>query len=462
MAGLTEQIEVMAGSLRAVFESGRTKRLDWRKEQLNGIDRMLVEQEQLFAQALHSDLGKSATEAYTTEIAIVRAEIKHALSNLSKWTRPERVALPMNQRPGKAEIHREPLGAVLVIAPWNYPLQLLILPMVAAITAGNVVLGKPSELAPHTAAAVAKVLPEYVDDGVQVIEGGIDEAKALLATRWDHIFYTGSGRIASEVLMAAAPNLTPVTLELGGKSPAIVHKSAEIEIAARRIAWGAFVNAGQTCVAPDYVLVHRPIAEEFTDALLASLNEFYGDDPKKSPDYGRVINHRHLRRLKGLLDSLPVAQIVVGGQIDEQDRYLAPTIVMDPDPGSDLMSDEIFGPILPLLTVESMNEAVAFVQSRPRPLASYVFSEDKAVVEQVLTDVSSGGAVVNHTLLHLAVPALPFGGVGASGMGAYHGRAGFENLSHRKAVLRKASKPDVKLLYPPYTKIKRKLLRKLI
>lgn len=462
MVTVTEQVELRVASLRAVYESGRTRSLDWRKEQLKGIARMLVEEEKSFLDALEADLGKSKIDAYISEIGFVRNEIKHTLRNLHKWAGIDRVMLPLNQRPGKAEIRREPLGSVLVIAPWNYPLQLLLAPMVAAISAGNTVMGKPSELAPHTSAALVEALPNYTDDGVQLYEGGIEEAKALLATRWDHIFYTGSGNIASQVLHAAADHLTPVTLELGGKSPAIVHRSADLAVTARRLVWAKFMNVGQTCVAPDYVLVQRQVADELVDLLVANVDEFYGLNAQKSKDYGRVINHRHLRRLKDLIADIPEEKVVLGGQVDEQDLYFSPTIVVDPDPNSALMGDEIFGPILPVITVESLSEAINFVKARPHPLASYVFAGDNDAVEEVLSQVTSGGAAVNHAVLQLTVPELPFGGVGDSGMGSYHGRAGFETFTHRKSVLHKAVKPDVKLLYPPYGRLKRRLLRKLV
>jgi aldehyde dehydrogenase (NAD+) len=367
------------------------------------------------------------------------------------------------QRPGKSYVLREPLGVALVIAPWNYPLQLLLLPMAAAIAAGNCVVTKPSELAPATSTAVARLLPRYLDPAaVAVVEGGVPETTALLAQRFDHIFYTGNGRVGRIVLHAAAEHLTPVTLELGGKSPAIVAADADLAVAARRIAWGKFFNAGQTCVAPDHVLVHRSVHARFVTELAKAVRQFYGSDPRQSADYARIVNDQHFTRVTGLLDAGGYDRIVTGGDRDAVSRYLAPTVVDGAREDSALMGEEIFGPVLPILPVDDVTAAVAHVNSGDKPLALYAFTGDQDTVDQILRDTSSGGVLINHTLLQLSVPGLPFGGVGQSGMGAYHGRWGFETFSHRRAVLHKPAKPDLPVQYPPYTGWKQKVLRKVL
>lgn len=444
--------------LRATFAAEVTRPLVWRREQLVNLRRLLTEHEDRLAAALAADLGKSAIESYLTEIAFCVGELDHTLKHLESWAEPERVKLPVSQRPGRAEILREPLGVALVIAPWNYPVQLLVLPLAAALSAGNCVVAKPSELAPATSAELARLVPQYLDtDAVAVVEGDAEVATALLDQRWDHIFFTGSTRVGRVVMQAAAKHLTPVTLELGGKSPAIVDRSARVDVAARRIAWGKLLNAGQTCIAPDYVLAHADVVDELTDAIVDAIGAFLGDDPAASDDYARIVSDRHLRRLEGLLAG--DHRVVVGGEVDHDARYLAPTVLRDVDPGAPVMTEEIFGPILPVLAVASIDEAVAFVAAREKPLALYVFTEDDDVADRVLAGTSAGGTCVNHTLLHLGVPDLPFGGVGESGTGAYHGRTGFETFSHRRSVLRKPTRPDPSVLYPPYGRWKQKLLR---
>jgi aldehyde dehydrogenase (NAD+) len=462
----SSDIDAIASAIDRVregYRDGAVRAIADRETQLQQLRRMLVEQEAVFATALQRDLGKSPIEAYTTEIGFTLNEIDHTLRHLRSWTQPHRVKLPIHLRPGSARVVQEPLGTVLVIAPWNYPLQLLLAPLIPAIAAGNTAVLKPSEVAPATAAAIADQLPRYLDERVvQVVTGGVAETTELLAHQFDHIFYTGNGTVGRIVMRAAAAHLTPVTLELGGKSPAIVTESADVDVSARRTAWGKFVNAGQTCVAPDYVLVDERVHDRFVDGVRKAVRTFYGSDPATSDDYGRIVNERHHARLTALLDRGGYEEVAIGGEHDVSTRYLAPTVLTGVKPDAAVMDDEIFGPILPVLTYTDLDEAIAFVNERPKPLALYVFAGKDATVDRVISHTTAGGVTVNHTLLHLAVADLPFGGVGASGMGAYHGEAGFRIFSHAKPVLSRPTKPDPSLAYPPYTSLKQRILRKLL
>ncbi|HZR12484.1 MAG TPA: aldehyde dehydrogenase family protein [Acidimicrobiia bacterium] len=444
--------------LRATFAAGRTRSLDWRLEQLSRLRTMLVEREQELLAALLDDLGKPPTEAYATEIGFTVAEIDYVRKHLAGWMRPEKVHTPLLAQPGRARLHREPVGVVLVIAPWNYPVQLLLAPLVGAIAAGNCVVLKPSEVAANVSRVLGRIVPEYLDtECVAVVEGAVAETTALLAERFDHIFYTGNGTVGRVVMEAAAKHLTPVTLELGGKSPAIVDRHADLDVAARRIAWGKYLNAGQTCVAPDYVLVDAELHDALITDVREAVRSFYGDDPRRSPDYARIINDRHFERLERLVDD---GAIAFGGDRDAHTRYFAPTALRDVRPDTAVMHEEIFGPILPILPVDDVGAAIEFVNERDKPLALYVFSESEAVQQRVVEETTSGGVCVNGTLLHLSVPELPFGGVGPSGMGAYHGHASFDTFSHKKGVLTKSTRVDPDVAYPPYTRLKRALIRR--
>jgi aldehyde dehydrogenase (NAD+) len=462
----TEQIDQIHAAVERVrdgFAAGVLTDLGARDTQLRQLRRMLVEQQEAFTAALHADLGKPPFEAYGTEIGFMLGEIDHAISQLRAWNHPVKVKVPMTLKPGAARIVPEPLGTVLVVAPWNYPLQLLLAPLVPAIAAGNTAVLKPSEIAPATAAAVAEHLPRYLDGrAVSVVTGGVPETTELLRLPFDHIFYTGNGNVAKIVMRAAAEHLTPVTLELGGKSPVIVAADADVDVAARRIVWGKFVNAGQTCVAPDYVLVDERIEDALLGAMLRAVHDFYGDDPSHSPDYARIVNEHHHDRLTALLDAGGYDATVTGGPGDRTTRYLPPTILAGVKPDAAVMQGEIFGPILPVLTVSDVDDAVRFVNARPKPLALYVFTGDDAVGRRVTERTTSGGACVNHVVLHLAIAELPFGGVGPSGIGAYHGKAGFDTFSHRKSVLVKPTRPDPPVMYPPYKKWKEKIIRRMI
>ncbi|MFF9178641.1 aldehyde dehydrogenase family protein [Streptomyces sp. NPDC014793] len=431
-----EQPADVVARLRATFRSGRTKPVEWRTTQLRRLREMLTEYGTELAAALHADLGKSSTEAFRTEIDFTVREIDHTLDHLSDWLRPESAPVPPHLgADASAWTQYDPLGVVLVIAPWNYPAQLLLAPLVGALAAGNAVVAKPSELAPATSAAVARLLPAYLDtDAVAVVEGGIPETTALLAERFDHIFYTGNGTVGRVVLRAAAEHLTPVTLELGGKSPAFVDRDADLTVVADRLARGKFLNAGQTCVAPDYVLTDPETAAALEPLLKDAVGTLYGGDPADSGEYGRIINERHFDRLTGLLDS---GRTVVGGTSDRTTKYIAPTVLADVDPESPVMREEIFGPILPIVTVPGLDEAITFITDRDKPLALYVFTDSDTTRRRIADETSSGGLGYGLPLAHLTVSDLPFGGVGESGMGSYHGRYSIETFSHRKAILEK-------------------------
>jgi aldehyde dehydrogenase (NAD+) len=453
---------VINKQLRATFDSGRTRSLAWREAQLAGLRRMMEEGEAELVEALRTDLGRPTTEAYAADIGHTKQELRHYAKHVTRWAKPRKVRLPATVAPAKGWVVPEPLGVALVIAPWNYPIQLLVEPLAAALAAGNCVLAKPSELAPACSAALARLLPRYVDpDAVVVVEGGVDETTALLAQRWDHIFFTGSTAVGRIVAEAAAKHLTPTVLELGGKSPTYVHRSADLDVTVRRIAWGKFLNAGQTCIAPDYVLVDESVKDVFVDKLTAQITDFYGSDPQASRSFGRIVNDCHVSRLQGLLDR-GAGTVAAGGTVDAGERFVAPTVTVEPSPDSPVMQEEIFGPILPVLGVDGPEQAKAFVAARPKPLALYVFAEDDAVVDDIVTSTTSGGVCVNQTLMHILPADLPFGGVGDSGTGAYHGKAGFDAFSHQKSVLRKPVRPDLKLLYPPYKPLVERLVRKII
>ncbi len=445
--------------LRRAFSGGRTRRRDWRMAQLEGIARMMSECEDRLAEALHADLGKSATEAWLTEISFVAGAARHALAHLDRWMRDQRVSTPFFVMPGRSWIRSEPLGIVLNISPWNYPLQLCLTPLVTMVAAGNCGVIKPSELAPATSSLVAELVPGYLDgECIRVVEGGVPEATLLLEQDWDHIVFTGGERVARIVMTAAARHLTPVTLELGGKSPCIVLPDADLDIAARRIAWGKCTNAGQTCIAPDYVLASEETIAELVPRIQRAVREMFGDDPARSSDYGRIVSKAHFDRIAGLLDGQDHAW---GGQTDPESRYIAPTIVAPADPGSELMREEIFGPVLPMVEAEGLEAALEFIRSRPKPLAAYLFTRNEGHMDRMVEEVSSGSICINDVMMFMAVDELPFGGVGASGTATYKGEEGFRQLSHQKAILRRGWKPDWRLRYAPFTTEKVKWLRRL-
>ena len=449
-----------SADLRSTYNSGHTRPLAWRKHQLEQMIKMLEENEPEFLAALKTDLGKPTVEGFITDIAFITGEIKLMLKNLKKWNKPQRVPTPLVTMPAKSQLIPEPLGVVLVIAPWNYPIQLLLVPAAGAIAAGNAVVMKPSEVSAATSEVLARLVPKYLDQkAITLVEGGVPETTALLAEHFDHIFYTGNGTVGRIVMAAAANNLTPVTLELGGKSPVIVDESANIHVTARRIAWGKWLNAGQTCVAPDYILVNEKVRQPFLDELGKAITDFFGADPQTSESYGRIVSPRHFDRLKSLMTG---GKVIIGGETNGDSRYVAPTVLADVDMNSALMNEEIFGPLLPVISITSTKQAIDFITARPHPLALYVFAENKSVVKEVLAKTTAGGVTVNGTLMHLTSPHLPFGGIGESGMGGYHGKSGVRLFQHMKPVLSRGTKLDPSLAYPPYTDKKAKLFRKLL
>ncbi len=432
---------------RAFFQSGATRSLAFRRARLKSLSLALEGNEDRILKALHDDLRKSPLQGYASELGLVQAEIRHALKNLQRWGVPVRRRTPLFVAPARGWIQAEPFGIALILGPWNYPAQLLLTPLVSAIAAGNCVVLKPSELAPHTADIVAALVRQtFAEDFVSVASGGVNVAEALLREQFDKIFFTGSTRVGRAVMAAAAKHLTPVTLELGGKCPALVCGDAPIELAARRIAWGKYMNAGQTCVAPDFVLVQRGVRDAFVEALKKSLRDFYGEDAGRSPDYGRIVNARHFERLVGYLCE---GRIAHGGAHDAKDLFIAPTILVDVSPDVPVMQEEIFGPILPVLEFDRLDDALVLLRNRPTPLALYLFTGNRTTERRVLAESRSGGVCVNDVVSQMVGTGLPFGGLGESGLGAYHGRAGFDAFSHQRAVVRRATWLDTPFRYPP-------------
>lgn len=432
---------------RQFFESGQTRTYEFRLAQLRALKQAIQEEQAAILVALQADLHKPELEAYLTEIGVIK-EINHAIKHLKAWMRPRSVAIPLEQQPARGRIYPEPLGAVLIIGPWNYPFQLMISPLVGAIAAGNCALLKPSELAPHTSQIVARLIAKTFDPAyITVVEGGVAVSQAILAERFDHIFFTGGTAIGKVVMTAAAQHLTPVTLELGGKSPCIVDRDVQLEYTARRIVWGKFLNAGQTCIAPDYLLVDRQIQPALLTAMQTAIREFYGDDPAQSPDYGRIISDRHFQRLSHYLQD---GQVLIGGQTNPAERYIAPTILDQVSLEAGVMQDEIFGPILPVIAYDRIEEAIRLIRSKSKPLALYIFSRNKEFQDRILQQTSSGGVCINDTIMQIAPSTLPFGGVGDSGIGSYHGKASFDTFSHYKSVMVKNFWIDVKWRYAPY------------
>jgi aldehyde dehydrogenase (NAD+) len=451
-------VPALVARLRNTFASGRTRDVEWRKKQLRALEQLMTENEAAIAAALEADLGRKPFEAWLADIASTAGEAREAAKNVGKWAKRKHRLLEFSQLPGRGWVEYEPYGVVLVIGAWNFPFALTLGPAVGAIAAGNAVVLKPSEVAPASSALMAKLVPQYLDgDAVAVVEGDGPVSQELVGQGFDRLCFTGGTEIGRKVYEGAAPHLTPVTLELGGKSPVIVAADADIGVAAKRIAWTKLINSGQTCIAPDYVLADVSIRDALVDKIKDAVTTFEAGGSGGK----RIVNQRHFDRLTTSLAATK-GTVALGGGSDAASLEIQPTVVVDPDLDEPLMTDEIFGPILPIVTVQSLDEAITFVNSRSKPLAAYLFTKAKGVRERVIKEVPAGGMLVNHLLFQFATTKLPFGGVGPSGMGAYHGKWGFEEFSHRKTVLTKPTRPDLTaIIYPPYTEKAWKLARRL-
>ena len=439
------------------FESGKTRDIGFIKNKLKSLKESIINNEDVIHQALYKDFKKPKFEAYISEFGILISEIDHILKNLSKWSKPKRVRSSKLNFPSKDYIYSEPYGAVLVIAPWNYPFQLAISPVISAIAAGNTVFLKPSEVTTHTADMIKSILKDIFDESHLFVElGGVPETTLLLKERWDYIFFTGSVPVGRIIAKAAAVNLTPVTLELGGKNPCIVDETADLKLTAKRLVWGKFLNAGQTCIAPDYILVKNQIKSDLIKHLKKEIIKAYGEDPETSSSYSRIVNTENLKRLTDMLKNV---KIIIGGNSNTNDNYLAPTLVENPKLDSALMQSEIFGPILPILNYKTKKDIELIVKSYEKPLGFYIFSNNKSFYNSILKKYSFGGGSINDTMVHFGNPRLPFGGVGDSGIGAYHGQFSFDTFTHKKGITIKANWVDITLRYAPY-KNKLKLLKK--
>jgi len=432
---------------QAFRDKGAARSLTYRRAQLEILAGAIEIFEGDILDALRLDLGKPVIEAYASEIGFVLADIRYTLKHLDDWARPQRRDTPLWLKPASSHVHPEPYGVVLIIGPWNYPFALSLSPLVSALAAGNGVCVKPSEYAPHVSSVITRLLrAHFQPDYITAVEGDATRAQELVCQPFDKIFFTGSTAVGRRVLAAAAPNLTPVTLELGGKSPCIICADADLRIAARRITLGKFLNAGQTCVAPDHVWIQAEVLKPWLELFTRTLREFYGPDPQQSPDYGRIVTLQHLHRLTAYLGQ---GRIACGGQSDESDRYLAPTVMTDVPLAAPVMQEEVFGPILPVLPFEKLDDLIAHLRSRPRPLALYAFTGERTTRAHLLANTVSGGVCFNDTVSHILGRALPFGGIGESGMGTYHGKAGFDTFTHYRSVLTRSSSFDPGLAYPP-------------
>lgn len=444
----------VVNTARQAFATGKTRSIDFRIQQLQALKNMIIENDAEIKKALKADLHKNDCTAYSYEMMGLLAEIELTLDNLHDWAAPQHVKKNLMTMQDDVYINYEPLGVVLVIGAWNYPLVVLLQPVVGAIAAGNAVVMKPSEVSEHTAKILEKIIPRYLDKELYpVVNGGVAETTELLAERFDHIFYTGNTNVGKIIMTAAAKFLTPVTLELGGKSPCYIDKDCDIDIASRRITWGKFVNCGQTCIAPDYILCEKSIQGKFIEKVKETLKEYYGDNPKESPDYERIINQRHFKRVIGLLEG---EKIAIGGEHEESTCYIAPTVLVDVKPEAKVMQEEIFGPLLPIITVNNVDEAIQFINQKEKPLALYAFANNKKIIKKIISQTSSGGVTGNDVFMHFTIAELPFGGVGNSGMGAYHGKHSFDTFSHKRSCLIKSLSMEGvnKLRYPPYSQKK--------
>ncbi len=433
---------------RQYFKNGETKSISFRIQQLQILQQAILKNESRIYEALKADLGKCQMEGYLTEVGFTLNDIDFMIKNIRKFAKHKKVKTPAIFLGGSSFIIPEPYGTVLIIGPWNYPFQLVMVPLIGAIAAGNCAVVKPSELTPNVSRVIAAIINDtFKSEYIAAIEGGVEESQKLLTQKFDYIFYTGSTTVGRIVMTEAAKNLTPVTLELGGKSPCIIDKDTNIKNAAKRVVWGKFLNCGQTCVAPDYVLVHKNIKEEFITNAIAAINEFYGSDPLEAEQYPHIVNERHFDRLLSLMND---GNILYGGKNNREKLYIQPTLIDSVSQDSSIMQEEIFGPIMPILEFDNLDTVISFINERPKPLALYYFSSNKSNIAKVLNETSSGGTCINDTINHITTSSLPFGGVGDSGMGSYHGKETFETFSHRKSVLHNQITYDFKLKYPPY------------
>ncbi|MHC5725124.1 MAG: aldehyde dehydrogenase [Nostoc sp.] len=443
---------------REFFRTGKTKDVTFRIEQLKTLKQAIIEHEQSIVEALQADLHKPELETYITEISVIK-DIDYAIKHLKNWSKPKKTAVSFDFFSYSARIYPEPLGVVLIIGPWNYPFQLIISPLIGAIAAGNCAIIKPSEIASHTSHIIAEIIAKHFDPAyIAVVEGDVEASQKLLAEKFDHIFFTGGTAVGKIIMAAAAKYLTPVTLELGGKSPCIIDSDINLEHTIRRITWGKFINAGQTCIAPDYLLIDKKIKKDLIDGLKKCLKEFYGDNPVNSPDYARIISQKHFDRLVNFLKD---GEVIIGGETQPSERYIAPTVIDNVSLEDSVMQEEIFGPILPIIEYSDIAEAIALINSRPKPLALYLFCQNKNLQKRVLQETSSGGVCINDTMMQFGLSSLPFGGVGDSGIGNYHGKASFDTFSHDKSVLQNSFWLDLKWRYAPY-KGKLPIIKKLL
>ncbi len=451
-------IKTIVNNQKLYFSKEKTRDISFRKKQLEKLYKSIKQHENEILIALKSDLNKSAFEAYETEIGMVYEELKFMLKNIKNFSKPRRIKTPLMHFPSKSYQYQDPYGCILIMSPWNYPFQLTLVPLIGAIAAGNCAVVKPSNYAKETSRVILKILSEFPQEYIAVVEGGRDVNNALLEEKFDYIFFTGSPLVGKLVMEKAAQHLTPMTLELGGKSPCIIDKTAKIDLAAKRVAWGKLLNSGQTCVAPDYIIVHESIKNEFINALKKYIEVFYGKNPEKNPEYPKIINKIHFDRLSELINN---SENVYGGKTNSETYQIAPAIIDNCQWDSLVMKDEIFGPLLPIISYNDFDEIIKQINSRPKPLALYCFTESKTIENKILKSVLYGGGCINDTVLHLANPYLSFGGVGESGLGKYHGKESFYTFSHTKSVLKRGTSSDINLRYAPY-KDNLKLIKKIL
>ncbi|XP_045176730.1 aldehyde dehydrogenase, dimeric NADP-preferring-like isoform X3 [Mercenaria mercenaria] len=442
-------------SMRSVFRTGRTKNVEWRRSQLMALLKLLDDNRERLSDALKKDLNKSRFESCLMEVDFVRNDLINTLNNLTEWVKPEKVKKGLINMMDKVYIRREPFGVVMIMGAWNYPVQLTVAPMIGALAAGNCIMMKPSEISENVAALLEELFPKYFDtECIKCVCGGIPETTALLKEKWDYIFYTGNSMVGKIVMKAAAEYLTPVTLELGGKSPVYIDQGCDLGIVSNRVLWGKVMNAGQTCIAPDYIMCSKETQDALVEKMKATLGEFYPDGPAKSPDYCRLVSDRHYQRVKKMIGG--GGKVALGGDSDDSQRYIAPTVLTDVTFSDPIMQDEIFGPVLPIVPVKNEDEAIAHINEGEKPLAMYVYSTNPPLVEKMASSCSSGGFLANDCLMHAGVPTLPFGGVGNSGMGGYHGKFTFDTFSHKRGCMERGLKMESvnNMRYPPFTKKK--------